>query len=309
MNPHGVSAILVGDLHARDTQPVCRVDDFWSAQIAEFQWLWGLWNQCGKPPVLQAFDLFHSWRSQAQVISAVLKYLPPMITGAGNPGKHNASIFEKDPVYTVSLADKGWSVFIPDVDPVAEEGPWWSNDEFKVFTHPWGAPPMPLRSSKSHPRKVLLMHYMVTDGPGPMGGEEASRLIRKLRGYDLVVTGHNHQPIVAEDGTGDTHRWLVNPGSLNRQEADENHAPRVYLWRADDNSLEPVLIPQGTTQVSRDHIEAKENRDERLVAFVTNLENLDIDLSRSFKSNVRAYLATNNIRKLVENKIRQSTDL
>ena len=62
----------------------------------------------------------------------------------------------------------------------------------------------------------------------------------------------------------------MNPGSIYRMEASqENHKPRVYLWYAETNTVEPVYIPIESGVISREHLETKEERDIRINAFIS----------------------------------------
>lgn len=281
-------AILVGDLHARDDTPKCRLDDFWATQLDEFRWLYQLWEDLDHPTIIQAADLFESWRPPPRVISAVLQYLPPMVTMPGNPGKHNAPLseFEKDALYTVKVSDLGWQIF--DKPKTAYRDP---KNRFFVVPMFWEEEPEEMNGlvKAKRTKRVLLTHKMVLDGPAPMDGYGAVDLLKRLPDYDLIVTGHNHKPIIAAyEG-----RLLVNPGSFNRQRADELHSPAIYLWYAGDNHVEPVYVPFDESKFTREHIAVQEKKDEAIAAFVEILNGKSIQISVSFKQNMLAFLAAN----------------
>jgi DNA repair exonuclease SbcCD nuclease subunit len=125
------------------------------------------------------------------------------------------------------------------------------------------------------------------------GFNSAAKLLRKYSDYDLIVTGDNHKPFV-EEYQG---RLLVNPGSIMRMDADQiNHRPRVYLWFADTNTVEPMYIPIENNVISREHLEIKQQRESRIDAFISKLDG-DWSASMSFESNLLEFEKSNNIRK------------
>lgn len=267
-------AIIVGDMHIRDDQPICRLDDFWTTQLRKFQWLRELWETLGQPLVLQAGDLVHRWKSSPQVISAMLKYLPPMVAIQGLPGQHNAHELEKDPLHTLLMANKGWRTGTRVLNPTRE----LVGGGVEVGS-----------------KLVLLAHTMILDGPAPFSGQMAKDFLRQMmeQGYSLVVTGHNHKPIIWSDPK--TAINLVNPGSFTRQTADETHQPRVYLWWAEKNILEPVFVPIEDGVITRQHIATVEERNEELSAFVQSLSNRDLDLTINFKQNCLMLLSSSEV--------------
>jgi hypothetical protein len=82
-----------------------------------------------------------------------------------------------------------------------------------------------------------------------------------------------------------------------------DHKPRVYLWYADTNTVEPVYLPIKQGVITREHIDNKENRDERMDAFVRQLKNSDMEISLSFTNNMETYLSKHKVRKGVKDKI------
>lgn len=291
-------AIIVGDIHARDDQPPCRLDNFWETQIWKFKWLRNLWDEYGRPAVLQPGDLFHRWKSSPQVISAVMNYLPPMVTIPGNPGKHNyysQEGFEKDALHVIQSSSLDWEVMN------SYECSFY--DWFAVHSCLWGQSPRPLVKTDSK-RKVLLTHKMILDGPEMFEGENGNDFLKKHKGFDLIVTGHNHKPM--EFGL-DT-RLLVNPGSFTRQTADETHRPRVYLWWAEDNGIMPVFVPTEEDVITREHIDQDKARDERIASFVESLADSALDVSIDFLKNIIGALESNKIREMVKQRVMEAVE-
>jgi hypothetical protein len=134
--------------------------------------------------------------------------------------------------------------------------------------------------------------------------------MRKMKGFDLIVTGDNHEqfgafkqhrifdtvppdefPICQKEieaaGGIKECQLLVNPGSMMRTSAKQiDHEPAVFLWYADTNTVVRVPFPIDPAAVSREHIERTEQHDERMEAFVESIEGR-VDMDLTFEDNVR----------------------
>jgi len=161
----------------------------------------------------------------------------------------------------------------------------------------WSIPVYLLDASTSY-KEILIWHIMTYQGKKPWPGcvdPMAAKLLRKYPQYNLIVTGHNHQSFT------ETHedRLLVNPGSLTRHKADQiEHRPCVYLWYAKINTVEPVYLPIEQGVISRDHIERTKERNDRIDAFISKLDD-DWEAAVSFEENLKRFEDANNVRKSV----------
>ena len=273
------SAILTADWHLREDQPVCRTDDFGKAQ----------WNKVDEVkdmqavldcPVIHTGDLFNHWKPSPHLLSETIKHLPDQfytIYGNHDLPQHNLDLAYKSGVYTLVEAGK----------VILLEGTHWGQIPLQEPQFLWDA----LRST-------LVWHVMNYQGKRPWPGctdPSSASLIRKYPNYDLIVTGHNHKTFVEElDG-----RYLVNPGSLTRQDADQvDHEPCVFLWYASNNTIKKVPLQYQSNVITRSHIEHAAERDARIDAFITKLDN-DWQAGMSFEENLEQFRKTNNIRESV----------
>ena len=132
----------------------------------------------------------------------------------------------------------------------------------------------------------------------------AEEILDKYPQFDLIVTGHNHKTFVVEKEG----RLLVNPGSLTRQTADQaDHHPCVFLWYAEDNTVEEVSIPHEEGVISREHIEKKERRDGRIEEFISRLS-AEYDVGLSFEENLARFEEKNKVRQSVMEIIRRAIE-
>lgn len=296
-------AILVGDIHYRDSQPACRLDDFWETQACKSSWLRELWDFYGRPPILQPGDLFHHWKSSPRVINAVMQLLPPMITMPGNPGKHNyftADGLDRDALYTLFLSNSGWDVLF---SVVQQKTVFGKNFPITVSSVEWGKDAESLQSSGSFPN-VLITHRMILDGPAAFDGEHGLDFLKRTKGYNLILTGHNHKPMVFVHKK----RLLVNPGSFTRQTADETHEPRVYLWYAKENEVKPVYVPIEKDVMTREHIDSVKIPDQRIVAFVESLAEGKIDSTVRFVDNMMQFIQNPKLKQRVKDRLLEAID-
>lgn len=149
-------------------------------------------------------------------------------------------------------------------------------------------------------RAILVWHRMVWQGKRLWPGQSdpsAVAILKKYSDYDLILTGDNHKAFT-ETYEG---RLLVNPGSLTRQSAEQiAFTPRAYLYFAESNTVEAVLLPIEKEAVSRSHIEKNEQRSERIDAFIDKLEG-EWQAGMSFESNLEEFFKTNRVRTSVQN--------
>lgn len=286
------SAILCGDFHLREDQPVCRTDDHETAQWIKVDFIKALQKKYNCP-VLHSGDLFNHWKPSPHLLSKTIEHLPEQfwtIYGNHDQPQHNMELVYKSGIRTLFKAGK-----------------------LKIFpgVH-WGTFPetykqLRVEQTEIKGKKILVYHIMTYQAKTPWPGcidPMAGKLLRKYPEYDLILTGHNHKSFV-EHYEG---RLLVNPGSLTRHDADQiNHKPRVYLWYAETNTVKPVYLPIEDNVISREHIERKEERDGRIEAFISQLDS-EWEAEISFEENLKRFFSHNKIRDSVKDIVMNSIE-
>jgi len=289
-NKRQPSCVLTGDWHLREDQPVCRTDDHELAQWVKVEFISALQKKYNCP-ILHSGDLFNHWKPSPHLLSKTIEHLPDQfwtIYGNHDQPQHNMELAYKSGVATLERAGK-----------------------IKIIhTCHWGQEPK--ETSMFFPRiqndrNVLVWHVMTDQAKTPWPGcidPMAGKLLRKYPEYDLIVTGHNHKSFV-EEYKG---RLLVNPGSLTRHAADQiNHRPRVYLWYAESNTVEPIYLPIKERVISREHIEEVEKRDGRIDAFISQLDS-EWEAEISFEENLKRFFSHNKVRDSIKNIVMNSIE-
>ena len=286
-----VDAILTADWHLREDTPVCRTDDFEAAQ-------WDMVKQVSNLqkkhscPVLHAGDLFHHWKPSPRLLSLAIENLPDnfyTVYGNHDLPQHSLALAEKSGVYTLWKAG---------ALGLLDKGHWGDEPEEPNFFLPWhpnyGNFDFP-DPTKTHLRRAYVWHIYTYTGKPPYPGAEKNAtghyLLDKYEQFDLILTGDNHLPFVCEEDG----RLLVNPGSLMRQTASQiDYRPAVWLYHGKTNTVTPHYLDIDTSVISRQHIEQKEERDERISAFIERLD-MDWEQDLNFLENLKRFEQENDV--------------
>jgi len=279
-------AILTADWHIREDQPVCRTDVFWDTQWKKIDFIASLQRQY-QCPIIHAGDLFDHWKPSPMLLSKTMQHIPDdfyTIYGNHDLPQHNLELAYKTGIHVLERA--GFLRVIKESE---------NFDKFCMYGAHWlqEVPVTALESQYSKIPTILVWHTMTWQGKEPWHGcaDPASKqLLKKHSEYNLILTGHNHKTFI------ETHegRVLLNPGSIFRANADQDeHQPCVWLWYTDSNTVEPVYIPT-TDCISRTHLEVKQERDNRIEAFINTL-NTDWTPELSFEQNMEVFRKANNV--------------
>jgi DNA repair exonuclease SbcCD nuclease subunit len=287
------SALLAADYHLRDSQPLCRGDDFISAMIDTSDFID---NICEKYdiPLLIAGDVFHHWKPSPALLRLAIEHMPRFVAipGQHDLPEHNLRLHPKSGLAVLEAAgiatvlkDPRGQVFLP-------EKIWPEQTDWLVTGYPYGSEPQSLRRRYPNRRKICMIHQLVSGNKLPFPGAETTggrALLKNLPGYDLILSGDNHQQFTLEHRT----RWVVNPGSVFRTVADQvEHQPAVYLWSAMDNQLEKILLPTESDIILRDHLDQQEEKDKRIDDYIECMEN-DYEVELDFEHNIREHIRLN----------------
>jgi DNA repair exonuclease SbcCD nuclease subunit len=285
-----VDLILTADWHLREANPVCRLDNFCEeTQWRKVKFIADLQKQ-HNCPVIHAGDLFDYWKSSPELLSKTIEHLPNQfytVYGNHDLPQHNINMIKKSGLYTLQIGGNVEVRELSYIEPIH-----------------WGMIPFGKEDAS-----ILVWHIFTYQGKEPFPGCSsltAKKLLKKYPQYHLIVTGDNHQSFIEEyEG-----RLLVNPGSIFRMDADQiEHKPRVYLYYASTNSVEPIYIPIKESVISREHIDVIKERDNRIHAFITQLNIHNWKAGFSFEENIKRFEQKNDVRKSVMEIVYKSIEL
>ena len=295
-------SIVGADTHIREDCPVCREpEEYMKAQWTKLDFIKALCaeNHC---PFLHAGDLFDHWRPSPWLISMALEHLPAMTIVA--PGQHdlaNHSLVELPKTGLQTLAQAGRVLILAGGFERVLGDP--ARPLASVSGYAYGETAKDALKSDKNRKYALLWHHLTCyrDQPWPdAGADEPHTLFRSLPGYDLIVTGDNHQQFTARSGNAE--RWIINPGSMMRMSTDQkDFEPAVFGWCAKNNSVTRIPLPIKKGVVSREHLgkEKKESRDLRISAYIKRAQK-SYEAKLSFIENLKAHIKKNKVEKEVE---------
>lgn len=283
------AAILTGDWHLREDQPVTRIDDFWEQQWRKVDFISKLQKKYDCD-VLHSGDLFTHWKPSPYLLAKTMQHLPnKFYTVYGNHDlpQHNLQLSYKSGIEV--LREAGYLT-------VLEECHWGEEPDKGSLLYS--------SSSKQKDRLILIWHIMTWKGSTPWPGcidPSAKQIVEKYSEFDLILTGHNHETFVQDN--------LVNPGSIMRSSANQiDHEPCIFLWYTETNTIEKIVIPHDKNVISREHLDRVEQKDKRIQAFVNKL-NTDWKVDVDFRSNLERFFAENEINRNIENIIWKSLEV
>jgi DNA repair exonuclease SbcCD nuclease subunit len=292
--------ILSADWHLRDDIPQCRErDEYLVAQERKLKFIHDLCEEHGAT-LLIAGDLFDNWKPSPWLISLALRYIP--IGTVVVPGQHDMvarNMQEMGKTGLQTLAEAGAIVILSGGlrrvlgDPTASYG--------AVYGWAYGEEAQTRRKGDKGV-KILMWHRLVCENKQPWPGAEAMLrldLLRKFGGFNLTVTGDNHQSFCGNDSDHKT--FLVNPGSLMRMSSDQSDfEPAVFGWSEDGTVTRiPLPIEKGVVKENKSNAKAKESRDQRMEAYIKKASTQFED-RLSFDKNLERHFATNKETKGVE---------
>ena len=189
-------AISCSDLHFSHFAPPCRMeqDNWYEVQkryIFQLRDLAESQDSYSPLPILCAGDLLDKWNPRHELVNFLIANLPNMyaIPGQHDLPYHNYQDIKKSAYWT--LVESGT---ITNLKP---ESPLCIGD-LVLSAFPYGYPIKPLNKAITLTINIALVHsYVFIKGcsyPGAPEEKLAKKWIENTKGYDLVLTGDNHEP-------------------------------------------------------------------------------------------------------------------
>ena len=289
-------AILSADLHIRPDVPVGRIDDYFGAMERKIDFILALSKQ-HECPILVAGDLGNKPLNNGWPVWLLEWTIKKFegheiicIAGQHDLPNHRLDLWEKSGIGVLHAAGAIKLIFNPIL----------IKNTFAIFPFHYG---QEIEDKTDHGSpNIAMTHQMVIENKPLWPGQEAPKgnsLLKKFPEFSIIHSGDNHLPFTTEHQG----RILVNPGSMMRNTADQiDHKPRVYLWWAETNRIEPVYLPSEQDVISREHIKDTTERDNRFDALITRVKT-DVEIQLKYEDNVVKYFKKFRTEKAVKDKV------
>jgi len=293
------AAILTADWHYMSSVPICRTDNSLETQDRKVKFISDLAKTHGVP-ILLAGDIgeepeWANWLIE-RLSRLIKENLIIAIPGQHDLPDHQLSRWQESAFGVLHTTDRIHGLFRENHVGLGKVG---------IHGFPYSVTMDNKERRRPNTRNIAMTHQLIIKDRPLWEGQrspKALELLKRFSNFDLILSGDNHKPFVVKY----KNRLLVNPGSIMRISADQiDHKPRVYLWYAKSNTVKAVFIPIEAGVVTRDHIEHREDRDERVDAYVTRMRE-DYEVSLSFVRNMEQHLNINPTVPEVKSKIWES---
>lgn len=284
--------LITADWHVRGERPLCRLDEDWIESqrktISEIRSVFEN-NGCDQMWILgDVFDAPRCATAAVNMLIGELKKFPfdsvKILCGNHDLKDHNYGNLEECSIGTLK------KIFgdVPDV--IANDG---------IGSMFVSAKPFALDDLQST-ADVICTHQLTFPNaearPMPDCGVLAQDLLDRWREAEVIFTGdYHHGYVFKEDWDTLPGRYVVTPGCINIQKADElDYQPFVVVWdtksASGDYAFEKFYLDPQRENCTRDHIEAREQNEEQLAQVVETIKGC-AEITLDFDSNLAAAVA------------------
>lgn len=279
--------LITADWHIRGERPLCRLDDDWiESQRKTISAIREVYEKIGCEQMWILGDLFDAPKCATAAVNMLIEELQKftgsvsVLCGNHDLKDHNYGNLEECSIGTIKhlFAD------VPEeLSSVSVAG-----GPLKVSANPFGL------DDEESSADIICTHQLTfpNEEARPMAdcGVLAQDLLDKWRDAEIIFTGDYHHAFVyKEDCDTFPARYVVNPGCINIQKADElDYIPGVYVWDTScsgDVAFQRWNLNPQRDMCTRDHIEAREQKEAMLSEVVETISGGD-DITLDFDSNL-----------------------
>lgn len=288
-------AIACSDIHLCDKAPVCRSNepDWFAAMARPLEALAKLSNEL-EVPILCAGDLFDKPKASPKLEIFAMHHISSCYSMNWYciPGQHDLPNHDLNKINESSYGVLSHCDIINTMP---------THEDFIVQGFPWGMELQPCTYTEDKPR-IAILHKLVWNKKEPYPGApvdgNVKNIIKKLKGFDIIICGDNHEGFIYLD----KNTTVLNCGSLMRRNAAQaNYDPMAYIIY-DDLSIECVSMAFDCDVIDTSHIDKRDEKNERIDSFVKTLQN-DVEIELSFESNLDRYCSANNVEDQIKGRI------
>lgn len=280
--------LITADWHIKGERPICRTDDDWiESQRKTIVGIRSVFNKERCDMIWILGDVFDAPRCSTKAVNMLigeLKKFPldsvKILCGNHDLKDHNYNNLEECSIGTLKKIFED----IPDC---------LMRDGVKINV---SAKPFALDDLQSD-AEVICTHQLTFPNekarPMPGCGVLAQDLLDKWSNAEIIFTGdYHHGYVYKEDWDTLPSRYVVTPGCINIQKADElDYEPFVVVWdtesNIDDYNFYKVYLDPQREFCTRDHIEAREQNEAQLAEVVETIKG-GAEMTLDFDSNLSA---------------------
>ena len=290
---------ICGDQHWTNSKPANRIDDYEATVLRKLDWEISTCVERGCVAMVFPGDLFDSYKVPYGLTQKVIQrfragekyYTMDSVCVFGQHDQRYHTLGTENTPLGVLLAAVPSLVLLDDTPAMTLEG----NERVHWYGASWGQDiPVPRNKLMYN---ILVMHKMVIGDKKLWEGQteysEASKLLKDYPDYNLIITGDNHQRVIARDQRG---RAVINMGSMMRSTiAQTEHEPGIAIFDTETSELTIIPIPvQPAEKVfSVEKVAVEKERNEKLDLFVNSLQQGEGVEKMDFTANLASFVQAN----------------
>ena len=283
-----MKVLITADWHIKGERPICRLDDDWIASqrktISEIR---EVFSKQGCEQIWILGDLFDAPRCSTEAVNMLVEELLKFPEGSVRVlcGNHDL----KDHNYAnLNACSIGTIKQIFGDIPDEVQGDYC---KLTVSARPFGMDDYDSTAS------IVCTHQLTFPDDktrGIFGGTTAEELLARWPQAKFIFTGDYHHGFIYKkipdiiQNDEEHARFVITPGCINIQKADElDYGPMVVVLDFDKFGIQPVYLDPQAENCTRDHIEAREHKEEEFERVVETIKG-NVDISLDFDSNLEA---------------------
>ena len=283
-----MKVLITADWHIKGERPVCRLDNDWIASqrktISEIREVFSKYG-CDQMWILG--DLFDAPRCSTEAVNMLVEELLKFHEGSVKVlcGNHDLKDHNYDNLNVCSIGTI--KKIFGDI-PNEVQG---DICRLTVSARPFGM------DDYESTANIVCTHQLTFPDDatrGIFGGSTADELLERWPKAKFIFTGDYHHGFIRKTVPDIVHndeehaRFVVNPGCINIQKADElDYEPTVIVLDFEKFSIHIVHLDPQRENCTRDHIEAREHKEEEFERVVETIKG-NVDISLDFDSNLEA---------------------
>lgn len=274
---------ILGDLHLRSSRPVNRIDNYYQAQFEKLNQAFQVFQEEGCMMVLQPGDFFNNYGKDPydvtnNAIALLMYYRIPtyLVFGQHDIKFHNQEVTDI-PIQTLNKTD-----LIQQLSNKPETIKLGAKQKVKLYGANWDES-IPKARRIKNVVNILVTHTMVIKNKKLWPQQSEYIMARNLPeyGYDLVVSGDNHQAFTYQNK-------VINCGSLMRMRSDQDkHKPMFGIYDTVDGTLDVRYYDIHSSEIvlklqEKEESKQSEERKKKLTqSLETDIDEVELDYRRN----------------------------